>query len=355
MPATGKKAPLSRRRRANAARAHHHAHLRRAARSRLQALHRARASRRSGWDRATSNGNFTQDARVGGKWRGMLHPSMAAEDLWQGGTFREIDPPSHVTYTFAWERERAAGEETIVTLDFEAQGSRTKLTFRQSGFPTRRSATGTAAAGARPSTSSKSICASQNTAPRSDAKAPYSEPPRFHGNSANRIRFPASMHAALPWIFPRRRNFLPRRRLWHHLVLRSARRYGQHSHDDGDVDVTSRRPTSACDFAHLRAPGTGRPNRTCPRGSLLMSLFAPASPVWTSRLLALLRIVIGLIFIMAGSSKAFGYPPPPAVIPPMPVIPPMWEIHLAAWLELVGWHRAHLWFPHASSGVHPFG
>jgi putative oxidoreductase len=67
-----------------------------------------------------------------------------------------------------------------------------------------------------------------------------------------------------------------------------------------------------------------------------MSLFAPASPVWTSRLLAVLRIIAGCVFIMTGASKAFGFPPPPAVIPPMPVIPPMWEIHLAAWLELVG-------------------
>ena len=67
-----------------------------------------------------------------------------------------------------------------------------------------------------------------------------------------------------------------------------------------------------------------------------MSLFTPAPPVWTSRLLAVLRIVAGAIFIMTGAMKAFGFPPPPAVIPPMPVIPPMWELHLAAWLEIVG-------------------
>ena len=67
-----------------------------------------------------------------------------------------------------------------------------------------------------------------------------------------------------------------------------------------------------------------------------MSLFTPASPIWTSRLLAVLRIVAAIIIIMAGSTKAFGFPPPPAVIPPMPVIPAMWEIHLAAWLELIG-------------------
>jgi putative oxidoreductase len=67
-----------------------------------------------------------------------------------------------------------------------------------------------------------------------------------------------------------------------------------------------------------------------------MSLFTPASPVWTSRLLSVLRIVIGAVYIMAGAMKAFGFPPPPSVIPPMPVIPPMWELHLAAWLEMIG-------------------
>lgn len=79
--------------------------------------------------------SFTQDARVGGKWRGMLHPRNGGRDLWQGGTFLEIDPPSRVSYTFAWDDEDGRpSEETIVTLHFEAQGERTKLTFHQTGF-----------------------------------------------------------------------------------------------------------------------------------------------------------------------------------------------------------------------------
>jgi uncharacterized protein YndB with AHSA1/START domain len=79
--------------------------------------------------------NFTQDARVGGKWRGMLHPLKGGRDLWQGGTFLEIDPPRRVSYTFAWDDENGnPSEETVVTLDFEAQGSRTRLTFHQTGF-----------------------------------------------------------------------------------------------------------------------------------------------------------------------------------------------------------------------------
>lgn len=79
--------------------------------------------------------SFTQDARVGGKWRGMLHPLKGGRDLWQGGTFLEIDPPSRVSYTFAWDDEKGKpSEETVVTLDFEAHGNETKLTFHQTGF-----------------------------------------------------------------------------------------------------------------------------------------------------------------------------------------------------------------------------
>ena len=80
--------------------------------------------------------NFTQDARVGGTWRGMLLPANGGKDLWQGGTFRAIDPPSHISYTFAWDAENGQpSNETLVTLDFESLGDKTKLTFRQIGFP----------------------------------------------------------------------------------------------------------------------------------------------------------------------------------------------------------------------------
>ena len=80
--------------------------------------------------------NFTQDARVGGTWRGMLHPTDGGRDLWQGGTFRAIDPPSHIAYTFAWDADSGQpANETLVTLDFEAKGKQTTLTFHQSGFP----------------------------------------------------------------------------------------------------------------------------------------------------------------------------------------------------------------------------
>jgi uncharacterized protein YndB with AHSA1/START domain len=80
--------------------------------------------------------HFTQDARVGGKWRGMLRPDDGSEDLWQGGVFREISPPQRVSYTFAWDEDDNGnpGNEMLVTLEFADLGDKTRLTFHQTGF-----------------------------------------------------------------------------------------------------------------------------------------------------------------------------------------------------------------------------
>jgi uncharacterized protein YndB with AHSA1/START domain len=79
--------------------------------------------------------HFTQDARVGGTWRGMLRPDDGSKDLWQGGVFREISPPERVSYTFAWDDDNGSpGIETLVTLEFTDLGDKTRLTFRQTGF-----------------------------------------------------------------------------------------------------------------------------------------------------------------------------------------------------------------------------
>jgi putative oxidoreductase len=64
-----------------------------------------------------------------------------------------------------------------------------------------------------------------------------------------------------------------------------------------------------------------------------MSIFEPAPPPWPSRLLALFRVVAGLMFITAGTMKLFGYPPSPV---PMPAFEPMTEIWWAGVLEVFG-------------------
>ena len=89
-----------------------------------------------GGPRSFNMKHFTQDVRAGGKWRGMLESTDGKKSMWQGGTFLEIDPPRHVSYTFAWEDENGKpGNETIVSIDLEEVNGWTKLTFTQSGFP----------------------------------------------------------------------------------------------------------------------------------------------------------------------------------------------------------------------------
>jgi putative oxidoreductase len=57
-----------------------------------------------------------------------------------------------------------------------------------------------------------------------------------------------------------------------------------------------------------------------------------ASP-WSSRMLAVLRIVAGLLFISFGTMKMLGYPPSPV---PMPPFQPASQLGLAAILEVFG-------------------
>jgi putative oxidoreductase len=64
-----------------------------------------------------------------------------------------------------------------------------------------------------------------------------------------------------------------------------------------------------------------------------MSIFAPANEPWPSRALALLRIVAGVLFLASGTTKLFGFPPPPM---PMPPIQPMTQIWIGAMLEMIG-------------------
>lgn len=64
------------------------------------------------------------------------------------------------------------------------------------------------------------------------------------------------------------------------------------------------------------------------------SIFDP-SPwwPWTRRMLAVFRIVAGLIFISAGTTKVFGYPPGP---PDLPAFDPLTQVGFGGLLEVVG-------------------
>ena len=69
------------------------------------------------------------------------------------------------------------------------------------------------------------------------------------------------------------------------------------------------------------------------RGRGLGWIFEPSPSPWTGRMLAIFRIVAGLIFISAGTTKMFGFPPGP---PDMPAFDPLTQIGFGALLEVVG-------------------
>ena len=64
-----------------------------------------------------------------------------------------------------------------------------------------------------------------------------------------------------------------------------------------------------------------------------MSIFMPAPSPWPGRMLAILRIVAGAVFITNGTMKLFNYPPMPAGMPPIEL---MSQMGLAGVLEVFG-------------------
>lgn len=64
-----------------------------------------------------------------------------------------------------------------------------------------------------------------------------------------------------------------------------------------------------------------------------MSIFEPSQSAWTGRMLSVLRIVAGAVFISFGTMKLFGLPPMPAGMPPIIL---MSKLGLAGTLETFG-------------------
>ena len=64
-----------------------------------------------------------------------------------------------------------------------------------------------------------------------------------------------------------------------------------------------------------------------------MSIFEPARPPWPGRMLSVLRIIAGLVFITFGTMKLFNYPPLPQGMPPFALVS---QMGLAGVLETFG-------------------
>ncbi len=74
------------------------------------------------------------DLRVGGRWSiEMIDPTGGRHVAF--GKYLEVSPPRRVVYTHAWRLEDGdSSPETVVTVEFLAEGSGTRLLFTQTGF-----------------------------------------------------------------------------------------------------------------------------------------------------------------------------------------------------------------------------
>lgn len=76
------------------------------------------------------------DFRAGGAFRYRMR-NPGGGDHWLRGTFQEIVEPERLAFTFAWgDAEGATGPVTRVTVSFEEQAGKTRVTLHQSGFTT---------------------------------------------------------------------------------------------------------------------------------------------------------------------------------------------------------------------------
>jgi uncharacterized protein YndB with AHSA1/START domain len=76
------------------------------------------------------------DLRVGGHWRVTMRGADGSTRE-AFGTYREIVPPCRLVYTHAWHLDGAPGRttpETLLTIEFQPEGSATRLKLTQTGF-----------------------------------------------------------------------------------------------------------------------------------------------------------------------------------------------------------------------------
>jgi uncharacterized protein YndB with AHSA1/START domain len=68
------------------------------------------------------------DIRPGGAWRSCLRSIADGNELWQGGTYREVIDGERLVFTFKWDGDDV---ETLVTVEFSDEGAKTRMNFRQ--------------------------------------------------------------------------------------------------------------------------------------------------------------------------------------------------------------------------------
>jgi uncharacterized protein YndB with AHSA1/START domain len=75
------------------------------------------------------------DLRPGGSYRLTMQPT-EGDPFIVAGTYREVDPPARLVYSWRWETGPAAdGSESLVRIDFQDRGGQTELVLTHTDFP----------------------------------------------------------------------------------------------------------------------------------------------------------------------------------------------------------------------------
>ena len=74
------------------------------------------------------------DLEVGGSYRVRM-TSPEGQEYNAVGTYREIDRPKRLVYTWAWEEKENDVGETVVTVEFNAMGDSTEVVVTHELFP----------------------------------------------------------------------------------------------------------------------------------------------------------------------------------------------------------------------------
>jgi uncharacterized protein YndB with AHSA1/START domain len=74
------------------------------------------------------------DVRPGGGYRIAMRSPDGATTLRIAGTYREVDPPRRLVFTWRWEEGGPDDAESLVIVELHPQGARTELVLTHGGF-----------------------------------------------------------------------------------------------------------------------------------------------------------------------------------------------------------------------------
>jgi len=77
--------------------------------------------------------SFEADVRVGGTYT--LAMDVDGQRHTAFGSYREVDAPSRLVYTWDWHEPEQAMGETVITVEFEEHDGATVVTLTHEGFP----------------------------------------------------------------------------------------------------------------------------------------------------------------------------------------------------------------------------